>query len=79
MNGAILWAAAGTGFTFLMTSLGAATVFLFRGSITRRMDRILAGMGEQSMDELLALLDKLAGLMEQSNAGDPAREGDSVC
>ena len=26
----ILWAATGTGFTFLMTTLGAAMVFLFR-------------------------------------------------
>ena len=43
------------------------------------MEKILAGMGEQSMDELLALLERLADLMEQSNAGDPAREGDSVC
>ena len=39
MNSAILWAAAGTGFTFLMTQPGAATVFLFRGSITRRCSR----------------------------------------
>ena len=43
MNGAILWAAAGTGFTFLMTSLGAATVFLFRGSITRKMQQGFLG------------------------------------
>ena len=26
----ILWAAGGTGFTFLMTTLGAAIVFLFK-------------------------------------------------
>ena len=30
MQTALLWAAAGTGFTFLMTTLGAASVFLFR-------------------------------------------------
>lgn len=30
MTNALIWAGAGTGFTFLMTALGAATVFLFR-------------------------------------------------
>ena len=30
MNQAILWAAAGTGFTFLMTALGAGVVFIFK-------------------------------------------------
>ena len=30
MQTALLWAASGTGFTFLMTTLGAASVFLFR-------------------------------------------------
>ena len=30
MQTALLWAAGGTGFTFLMTTLGAASVFLFR-------------------------------------------------
>ena len=29
MQTALLWAAGGTGFTFLMTTLGAASVFLF--------------------------------------------------
>ena len=43
MSDAILWAAAGTGFTFLMTSLGAATVFLFRGTITRTMQQMFLG------------------------------------
>lgn len=33
MKDALLWAAAGTGFTFLMTSLGASVVFLFRKRI----------------------------------------------
>lgn len=30
MSQAVLWAAAGTGFTFVMTSLGAATIFMLR-------------------------------------------------
>ncbi|KAA3384819.1 ZIP family metal transporter, partial [Akkermansia muciniphila] len=29
----VLWAAGGTGFTFLMTTLGAAVVFFFRKNI----------------------------------------------
>jgi hypothetical protein len=32
--GQALWAAAGTGFTFLMTALGAAMVFIFRKEMT---------------------------------------------
>ena len=31
MTQSLLWAAGGTGFTFLMTSLGAAVVFFFAG------------------------------------------------
>jgi len=30
----ILWAAGGTGFTFLMTTLGAALVFFFKNKIS---------------------------------------------
>ncbi len=36
---AILWSAAGTGFTFLMTVAGAAVVFLFRGTIRESVQR----------------------------------------
>lgn len=39
----ILWAAAGTGFTFLMTSLGAAMVFLFKKQATAKAQRIFLG------------------------------------
>ena len=39
----ILWAAAGTGFTFLMTALGAATVFLFRKTLQGSIQRIFLG------------------------------------
>ena len=34
MNHPIVWAALGTGITFLMTALGSATVLLVRGSYT---------------------------------------------
>ena len=39
----ILWAATGTGFTFLMTALGAAMVFLLRGSVKVSVQRIFLG------------------------------------
>ena len=38
---ALLWAAGGTGFTFLMTTLGAAMVFLFRRRVSDLAQRIL--------------------------------------
>ena len=40
---ALLWAAGGTGFTFLMTTLGAAMVFLFRKQVTALAQRIFLG------------------------------------
>ena len=39
----LLWAAAGTGFTFLMTSLGAATVLLFRKQMSDQIQRAFLG------------------------------------
>lgn len=39
----IIWAAAGTGFTFLMTTLGAAMVFFFRRAVNDRIQRIFLG------------------------------------
>lgn len=40
---AVLWAAGGTGFTFLMTTLGAALVFLFRDKISAGIQRVFLG------------------------------------
>ena len=40
---ALLWAAAGTGFTFAVTTLGAATVFLFRRTPSLALHRIMLG------------------------------------
>ncbi len=39
----VLWAAGGTGFTFLMTTLGAALVFLFRQKVSGMLQKILLG------------------------------------
>ena len=38
-----MWAAAGTGFTFLMTTIGAAAVFLFRKKDSALMQRLFLG------------------------------------
>ena len=43
MTSALLWAVCGTGFTFLMTSLGAAMVFFIRGKSNSGMERIFLG------------------------------------
>lgn len=40
---ALLWAAGGTGFTFLMTTLGASLVFFFRKQATELAQRIMLG------------------------------------
>lgn len=43
MNSPILWAAAGTGFTFLMTAFGASLVFFFRKNINPTTQRVFLG------------------------------------
>ncbi len=43
MSTALLWAAAGTGFTFLMTALGAAVVFFFKKQSSAMIQRIFLG------------------------------------
>lgn len=39
----VLWAAGGTGFTFLMTTLGSAVVFFFRREINDHIQRVFLG------------------------------------
>lgn len=39
----LAWAAAGTGFTFLMTTLGSALVFFFRKRVSSKIQRIFLG------------------------------------
>lgn len=43
MKESVLYALGGTGFTFLMTSLGAAVVFFFRGEIKDGFQRVFLG------------------------------------
>ena len=43
MKQALLWAAGGTGFTFAMTTLGAAVVFFFRKRVSGNVQRVFLG------------------------------------
>lgn len=43
MTRSLLWAACGTGFTFLMTTIGAATVFLFREKSNDNFQKVFFG------------------------------------
>ena len=43
MTTAVIWAACGTGFTFLMTTLGASLVFFFRKSLNNTFERVFLG------------------------------------
>ncbi|HWP51008.1 MAG TPA: ZIP family metal transporter [Clostridia bacterium] len=43
MSQSLLWAASGTGFTFLMTMLGAAMVFFFRKSANNQIQKMFLG------------------------------------
>lgn len=43
MDSSLLWAAGGTGFTFLMTALGAAMVFVFHKRAGHTLQRIFLG------------------------------------
>ncbi len=54
----LLWAAGGTGFTFLMTALGAALVFLIKGGISVRAQRLTLGFagGVMSAAAVFSLL-----------------------
>jgi ZIP family zinc transporter len=43
MAEALLWATAGTGFSFLMTTLGAAMVFVFHRGHERKIQKVFLG------------------------------------
>ena len=50
MSGAAIgWAAMGTGFTFLMTTLGSAVVFFFRKTVNGHVQRIFLGFASGVM------------------------------
>lgn len=69
---ALLWAAAGTGFTWLMTSLGAGVVFLFKGKTSENIQRIFLGFAAGVMTAA-AVWSLLIPAMEEAEAsGGPA-------
>lgn len=45
----LIWAALGTGFAFLMTVSGAATVFLFRKQVNEGLQKIFLGFASGIM------------------------------
>lgn len=49
---ALKWAAGGTGFTFLMTALGAATVFFLKKDVQENMQRVFLGFAAGVMQRL---------------------------
>ncbi len=64
----VIWAAYGTMFTFLMTSLGAALVFFFRRSIAERTERACLGFaaGVMSAASVFSLLVPAVEQVEQA-------------
>ncbi|MDR2514527.1 MAG: ZIP family metal transporter [Christensenellaceae bacterium] len=71
MRQALLWAAGGTGFIFLMTSLGSGMVFLFKGAKSSRMQRVFLGFaaGVMIAASIWSLL--LPAIEEAEAAGMP--------
>ena len=49
MKDALIWAASGTGFTFLMTTLGASLVFLFHKRVNMTFQRVFLGFAAGGM------------------------------
>ena len=49
MAQSLIWSALGTGFAFLMTVSGAATVFLFREKINEGLQKIFLGFASGIM------------------------------
>ena len=67
----ILWAAAGTGFTFLMTATGAAMVFLFRARLNAAVQRIFLGFAAGVMIAASVWSLLIPAIEEAEAAGTP--------
>lgn len=67
----ILWAAIGTGFTFLMTSLGAALVFFFKKDATAGMQRVFLGFAAGVMIAASVWSLLIPAIEEAEAAGTP--------
>ena len=71
MDHPILWAALGTGITFLMTALGSATVLLVRGKTTPSLQRIFLGFAAGVMVAASVFSLLLPAIEEAEAAGVP--------
>lgn len=71
MQEALLWAAAGTGFTFLMTTIGAASVFFFRKKQSLLMQRIFLGFAAGVMIAASVWSLLLPAIEQAESAGEP--------
>jgi len=67
---AILWAMTGTGFTFLMTTLGAALVFFFRKKVSGTINRIFLGFAAGVMIAASVWSLLIPAIEEAENAGN---------
>lgn len=82
MKQALLWAAGGTGFTFFMTTLGAAAVFLGKGRNHLSLHRLMLGFaaGVMIASSMWSLLIPAIEAAEQSGLpGWLPAAGGSVC
>ena len=69
MAEAVLWAAYGTGFTFLMTTLGASLVFLFRKKVNAAVQKALLGFAAGVMIAASVWSLLIPAIEEAKNAG----------
>lgn len=71
MSNAVWWAFLGTGFTFLMTTAGSAVVFLFRGQLNEKVQRLFLGFASGVMiaASLWSLLLPAISLSEEQGFG----------
>ena len=67
----LLWAAAATGFTFLMTTLGSSLVFLFRSKVSGSAQRIFLGFAAGVMIAASVFSLLLPAMEEAEAAGLP--------
>ena len=71
----ILWAAVGTGFTFLMTSLGSAMVFFFKKKVNPSAQRIFLGFAAGVMIAASVWSLLIPAIEEATEAGRRGRSG----
>ena len=71
MSSPLLWAAIGTGFTCLMTTLGAAMVFFFRKAVSASVQRIFLGFAAGVMIAASVWSLLIPAIEEAENNGIP--------